>query len=187
MDGATGQPPDREGERSREKARSRALLLLEHRERSTHEMEQRLARAGFEPQVVEEVVAWLLGLGYLDDQRFASSYTASKRRAGWGPVRIRRELALKGVASPLVEAALRPAEGSAQGSAGGSEGATEGEEALVGTLRRKFAEAARRDPPGARRRAAAFLARRGHPWPDIQRLLRLALGRAEEGGEASES
>lgn len=189
--GAGGNEPvtDREAARSREKARSRALLLLEHRERSTREMQQRLTQAGFEPEVVEEVVVWLTGLAYLDDQRFASGYVASKRRAGWGPVRIRRELGLKGVAQAVVEAALRLGETGAEGVADGSGGVADAEEMLVGTLRRKFAEAARQDPRGTHRRAAGFLARRGHAWPDIQRLLERALGSAaqEEGAEAPES
>ncbi|NLT34697.1 MAG: hypothetical protein GXX83_02210 [Gaiellales bacterium] len=172
-----------EASRTRERARSRALLLLEHRERSVREMQQRLAGAGFQPEVVEEVLVWLSGLELLDDQRFASNYAACKRRSGWGPVRIRRELALKGVAAAVVEAALHPAEEGAGGGVGRGDGAAEVEESLVRTLQRKFAEAARQDPCGAHRRAAAFLARRGHPWPDIQRLVGRALGGTVEDGD----
>lgn len=156
-----------EAEAALEKAQRRALLLLEHRERSHSEMEQRLLRAGFEAEVVSRVLEWLSGLCYLDDARFARSYVASKRRTGWGPVRIRRELILKGVPGELIEAALR--EGGEQGE--GVEGPSEAEAALVSTLTWRFAGKSGEDQRAARRRAAAYLARRGHEWPDIQRIL----------------
>jgi len=52
------------------RARARALRLLAARPRTEAQIRDRLARAGFADEG-DEVVAWLRGLGYLDDAAFA--------------------------------------------------------------------------------------------------------------------
>ena len=45
---------------------------------------------------------------------------------------------------------------------------------LAALVLRRFRSDEARDPAGARRRAHSFLARRGHDWERIERVLRLA-------------
>jgi regulatory protein len=160
------------------RARERALRFLSLRDRSQREVEIRLRQAGFDPQVISETVSWLAGVGYLNDRRFAAAYAAEKRRSGWGPRRIRAELAKKGVERPIVEAAL------GDDYDGGHAGTAEGEQALETLVRKRFASQFTTDPDAAERRLSGFLARRGYDWDTIGRLARTL--RAEAGDEPSE-
>ena len=147
------------------RARERAVHLLAVRDRSCHEVRLRLQQAGFSPAVVEGTVAWLVGLDYLDDARFAARYSVEKARSGWGPRRIGAELARKGVERKLVGEVL-----SGEGSepAGGAEGIA----ALTTLARRRFGAQLDRDPQGGSRRLAGFLGRRGYDWDTIHAVLR---------------
>ena len=157
------------------RARERALRLLGLRDRSRREIEMRLRQAGFEPPAVAETVEWLTGLGYLDDRRFAGAYVAEKQRGGWGPRRIRAELAAKGVERPVVDEALAARE--ENGTTGG-----DGDAVLEQTVRKRFGGQFATDPEAAERRLAGFLARRGYDWDTIGRMIRML--RAETSSEA---
>ncbi len=50
---------------------------------------------------------WCYEHRYLDDERFASRFLASRGRKGYGPQRIRQELNQKGVARESIEKAMR--------------------------------------------------------------------------------
>jgi regulatory protein len=155
------------------KARGRALRFLEHQDRTCREVEQRLVRYGYTEDVVSGVVQWLRELDYLDDARFAQNLAAQKRREGWGPVRIRQTLLRKGVSAGLTAAAIEEPPDL---------------DALVALVRRRFAVAAAAEPAAARRKAGAFLARKGHTWEVIAVVLARALGAGvEEDLEAGET
>ncbi len=125
-----------------------AFAYLNTRERTVTEVQRRLHAAGVEPDAIEETVAELVELGYLDDARFAHLFAQDKRELqGWGSERIRRALGERGVASELIEQALE---------GGGGE---ELDRAL-GLLRRRFP-----DPPRTRRdrdRALGVILRKGY-------------------------
>ena len=139
-------------------------------------MERRLKELGFGQEVIAETTAWLEGLGYLDDGRFAQHYAAEKLRTGWGPRRISAELARKGVARGLVDEVL-DAEGE------NAQAAIEGNEALLRLLRRRFGAQFATDADAAERRLAGYLARRGYDWETIARAAREL--RAEAGVEGT--
>ena len=160
------------------RARERALRLLSLRDRSEREVERRLRQAGFAPPVVAEALVWLRGLGYLDDRRFANTYAAEKHRVGWGPARIRAELAARGVERSVVDevvATMGPR------SEDGAEGGTEGNDVLEELVRRRFSAQFAADPEAAERRLAGYLGRRGYDWDTIGRMTRLL--RVEAAGE----
>jgi regulatory protein len=88
-------------------ARDRALNLLSFRDRSRSELEQRLLRAGFEPDDVVEAIEGLERVGLVDDERFARAVVeqqAGRRLSGWRAVE--SVLAGKGVDRRVVTAAL---------------------------------------------------------------------------------
>jgi regulatory protein len=160
------------------RARERALRYLGVRDRSRREVEVRLRQVGFDPAVVADTVAWLAGLEYLNDRRFATAYAAEKRRTGWAARRIRTELTGKGVERSVIEEVLQLQEEV------GSAGAEEAEYALELTVRKRFASQFALDPETAERRLAGFLARRGYDWDTIGRMARTLRAEAADASAA---
>jgi regulatory protein len=180
------------------RARERAVRLLGLRDRSRREIDARLRQAGFAPEVVAATLDWLAGLGYVDDGRFARTYAAEKQRSGWGPRRIRSELAAKGVERSIVEEVVapweRPESEAALEPEGGDDGPPPagaetdrrggGVPAAEAMARRRFGGQFRTDPAAAERRLAGFLARRGYGWETIARVARTL--REEAGAQEGE-
>jgi regulatory protein len=156
------------------RARSRALALLTTRDRSSREVGSRLTRLGFAPDVVAGTIEWLVERGYVDDERFVERYSAEKLRAGWALRRVRTELARQGLERELVDRVL-------EATAEDDEAVTVRDDALLDTLRRRFAGQLATDRKAAERRMTGFLARRGYDWPTIDRMTRRL--REEAGGE----
>lgn len=78
--------------------RERALLLLDHRARSRHELGQRLLALDFDPTVVEEVIADLVRLGLVNDADFAQEWVRQRHKSrGKSRSILDRELREKGV------------------------------------------------------------------------------------------
>src|SRR4051812_13897598 len=99
-------------------AYSRALRFLAYRPHSEAEVKERLARAGFSPEDIEAARAKLRSLRLLDDEAFARSFARDRiENRGHGPLRVERELRLKGVAKPLIGAVLEDSFGRGQGKA----------------------------------------------------------------------
>ena len=102
----TSQPSDDRDAYSR--AMARAGRLLATRARAVGEVRDRLSRGGFEPDVVERVVARLTELGLLDDDAFARQWVVERsgRRGGAALV---AELHARGVDRAVAEKAVREA------------------------------------------------------------------------------
>lgn len=126
-----------------------AYRYLNRRERTVHEVRQRLEREKLDSATVAEIIDTLSEQGFLDDSRFARLFTEDKRQLEqWGSDRIRRSLRERGLDSELIETAL-----------GQQETASELEQA-VELLRRRFTT-----PPFDRRerdRALGLLLRKGY-------------------------
>ena len=120
--------------------------MLARRDFASGELRERLTARGFEAAAAAEALAALMAHGELCDERFAQNYVAYHAGRGHGPIRIAAELRARGVAQPLIEAAL----------ADGPDW-----RAVAGTVRaRRFGKAA---PPSWKERArqARFLQYRG--------------------------
>ena len=98
----------------RKKAKHRALYILERMDRTEQELRQKLAQS-YEPDIVEEALAYVKEYRYIDDLRYAKNYiawisqTKSRRQ-------IEQELLLKkGVSRDIIcqafEEAQMPEEG----------------------------------------------------------------------------
>jgi regulatory protein len=72
--------------------------LLARREHSRVELERKLSAKGFESATIAEVLEQLEVDGLLSHERFGQSFVAARYAKGQGPLRIRRELAERGVA-----------------------------------------------------------------------------------------
>jgi len=90
------------------RAKACALRYLSYRDRSEFELSARLNQKEFSKNIIRETIDWLLGLGYLNDERFALAWSRSRVSAKkFGEYRLRRELSAKGLATEIIEQALR--------------------------------------------------------------------------------
>src|SRR5205085_5173838 len=91
----------------RRTARDAAMTLLGYRDRSAREVERRLLRKGFEPEVVAEVIEQLERHDLVDDRRFARAWvqghTGSRPH---GPDRLAAALRARGVEREAIEEAV---------------------------------------------------------------------------------
>ncbi len=144
-------------EKSFEKAKNYAFLLLKFRLRSEKELFYRLTRKKFEPAVIKKIIAFLKEKGFLDDNEFARSWIASRAKRPFGPRRLRQELRLKGVAKDIIETELAKIS------------AVYPEEEVVGRAARiRFEKLRGLEPAKAKRRIYEYLLRRGFS-PDVIR------------------
>ncbi|MEJ5927074.1 regulatory protein RecX [Corynebacterium sp. H128] len=98
---------DAEYEKNKARVRNRALLLLDQRARSIHELRQRLLAAEFEPALVSDVVADLVRCDLLNDEVFAAEWVRQRHHArGKSRRALELELIAKGIAPELREQAL---------------------------------------------------------------------------------
>ena len=142
------------------RARDSALRLLRVRPRSVAELRQRLSRKGFNPLLVEEVLAFLRRLGYLDDLSFARAWVRGRMNSRPRSRRLlMRELRQKGVDEETIAQAVDAV----------------GEDAEAESCRMLAEKRARQlkdvSPERARLRIAAFLKRRGYRTAHIMNAL----------------
>jgi regulatory protein len=91
-----------------EQAVALAYRALSRRDRTRAELRAALERRGVGPQAIGAAVAELTAAGYLDDAAYARRFAEDRRLLDrWGSERIARDLARRGVAPDLVDAALR--------------------------------------------------------------------------------
>jgi len=136
------------------------LRLLSRRARSAQELRGRLRRAGFEADVVEQVLADLGAAGLVDDQEFARSWVASRRAAGGaGRHKLRWELRQKGVAEHLIRQVVDEAITEEM----------ETEQALLLARRRILGEG---DAPWELARVRRLLLGRGYGFETVESVMR---------------
>ncbi len=83
----------------RRRAMDSAVRLLSYRQRSVHELRDRLSRKEIDREAVEATIARLKELGYVDDASFARSWTEMRLAASPRSARLlASELRLKGLA-----------------------------------------------------------------------------------------
>ncbi len=71
--------------------------MLARREHSRRELTQKLTEKSFEKADIEELLNEFVALNWQSDQRFAESYSRSRLRSGYGPIRIQYELRERGI------------------------------------------------------------------------------------------
>ena len=74
----------------------KAMLLLQHMDRTEKGLSDRLRQAGFSPEAIESALNYVRSYGYLNDERYAENYIAF-RMGSKSRQKILQELAGKGV------------------------------------------------------------------------------------------
>jgi regulatory protein len=134
--------------------------LLARREHGRVELARKLRLRGATPELIESALDRLEADGLLNESRYLECYVSSRARAGYGPLRIREELAQRGLPREAIESALR-------------EASIDWLAQLRDLWQRKFSG---RLPSEAKERAqqGRFLSYRGYPLDMVGRLLRNA-------------
>jgi regulatory protein len=141
-----------------ESARFVAENYIDYQPRTSAEVRRRLAKSGYEEEVVETVVADLENAGLLDDSKFSADWVESRsRRKGFGKLRLASELRQKGVDKSQVDKAVAEIDPEAE------------LQAAISLARRRVSPADSGDP-AAKRRLAGYLQRRGYNWEIIQQV-----------------
>lgn len=98
------------GERTPERALKDLMRLCSAREYCRADAMRLMERWGVDDGARESVVARLVRDRFIDEQRYCSAFVHDRMGLqGWGPVRVRRELRMKGIDSRVVEEAMREA------------------------------------------------------------------------------
>lgn len=134
-----------------------AMDLLARREHGRVELQRKLQRKGALPELIEPELDRLAEEGLLNEGRYLEAFVGARSRAGYGPLRIREELARRGLARGQIEQAL--------GAVGIDWNAS-----MRQLWERRFGSLAQ--GPKERARQGRFLAARGFPMEAISRLLR---------------
>lgn len=83
-----------------------AIRALRHRDRTTAELDERLAAKGIDAAERRRALETLERIGYVDDERFARTRAEQLAGRGSGDALIRHDLERRGVDGEVVEAAL---------------------------------------------------------------------------------
>ena len=81
--------------------RLKIMDFLSRREHSSKEIYQKMSRKVESKEILLESIKELERDGLLSDERFAESYFQSRKRRGFGPLRIKSELIQRGVKENL--------------------------------------------------------------------------------------
>jgi regulatory protein len=87
-------------------AKERAVYLLARREHSRKELKNKLIQKGFDISDIERDLQELEDKGWLSDIRFTESWIRHRVESGFGPYRIKSELAERGISRSLIEQAF---------------------------------------------------------------------------------
>ncbi|WP_069469959.1 regulatory protein RecX [Candidatus Marithrix sp. Canyon 246] len=83
-------------------ARYCAMEYLARREHASLELSNKLARKGFDADVIESVLAQLQADNLLSDERFVEAYIRHRSNKGFGPLHIRQELQKRGINGDMI-------------------------------------------------------------------------------------
>ena len=147
---------------SEQSAKQRALGLLTRREHSRKELTRKLTSRGMDAAEVETAVTTLARDGWQNDARFAESLVRARVAGGYGPARIRAELATHGLDREAIATALDTFHG-------------DWAETASDLVRRRYGPVAALDL-NQRRKAADFLIRRGFDSGSVRSATRADVG-----------
>jgi regulatory protein len=144
---AWGRKKPNAGDGPEPSAYQRALGLLVRREHSRKELGRKLLAKGVEREDLDLALEKLRRQDFQNDARFAAALARSRSSSGYGPARIRAELAQHGLARDEIAAALDACE-------------TDWHDAARQLAQRRYGGKDLSDPT-LRRKAVDFLLRRG--------------------------
>ena len=141
------------------RAKLRALHLLEQGDRTKKDLEEKLLKNGYPPEVAEAALAYVESFHYIDDKRYALSYIQNQSGRK-GRARIQMELRRKGVPQEYIDQAFQEMEEETD------------TEAVIRELVQKKRRGQGPMDEKEKQRLYGFLLRRGFSTSDILSVLR---------------
>jgi len=149
-----------------------ATRLIASRLHSTAELRRKLLRKDFAASLVDDVIADLTRMGYLDDGQFAKAKASSAARyKQHGKRRAKTELLRAGVTGEVADAALEQVYDASDTLAVARE-----------LTRKQLPRLKKLDPAVARRRLMGMLQRRGFEYDEIKQVVDPVLAEEREDG-----
>jgi regulatory protein len=149
-------------------AYQRGIDLLARREYSQRELRQRLVARGHDAAEAETALGTLVEQHYQSDARYAEMLARSRAAQGYGPRRIRMELAAQGITRECVQVAMDALN-------------HDWAQSAADLLRRRYG--ASLGTADGRARAAQFLLRRGFDATTVRSATRTELDAAADGDD----
>ena len=87
------------------KAKKRAMLILQHNDRTEWELTDKLSKAGFSDEAVNEAVEYVRSFHYIDDERYAKRFVEIYHE-NRSIKRLRQDLYKRHVSEQYIELAL---------------------------------------------------------------------------------
>ena len=147
-----------------EAARGVAFRYIGYAARSRSELEKRLEREEYEPDIVQAVIAECEGAGWVDDQKFAGDWIADRAdRKMYGKTRLKMELQRKGIDKDTLLEALDKVD---------DEGELKRALAAIQTKWKPdvYGMMDRREQQAEKQKLSGFLMRRGFNWATIKQV-----------------
>jgi len=162
-----------EYEEARRSCLAAAVMLLSYRQRSERELRERLRRKGFAKPPVDESIARLRELGYVNDASFARFYTETRQSSRPSSQRLLAiELRRKGVEASIAEEATAD---------------VSDEEAAYDAASRRLSGLRDHEYGRFRERLGSFLTRRGFSYDVARRTIDRCWAELDGAGLGGES
>lgn len=144
------------------KALSSAYQLLKVRDRSEKEIRDRLLKKKYPNSIIDQIIAHLKSLSYIDDKKFTRAWVSFRLKAPFGLKRIILELRQKGIDEEIISETLTDLRK-----------ANIESEILTSLAVKRLSNLHKRNIGGlkARQKLYGFLLRRGFSPGDIMRVL----------------
>ncbi|UIP28438.1 recombination regulator RecX [Photobacterium sp. TLY01] len=138
-------------------AKEAAVGYLSRRDHAKRELQQKLKQRGYSEQEVSDAVAYCQDYNWLDDARYAAMAVRNGVSKGWGMLRIKQEMKMKGVHDLCIKQALEEAE-------------VDWFEQARAVAQRKFGDT-QMDTPKEKARRLRFMQSRGFDFEQIRYAL----------------
>ena len=89
-----------------EMAKRQTLHFLSFRLRSVEEVRKFLFKKNHPPELIQKAIDGLSEHKFLDDQAFADWWAESRIKQGWGQMKIKNELKMKGVGEEIISSVI---------------------------------------------------------------------------------
>lgn len=142
------------------RVKKRALHLLEKMDRTEQQLWEKLQLSDYPEQCIEDAIAYVKSFHYLDDQRYADTFTRNTKER-LSRRQIKQKLMMKGISTDQAEAAIE------------SEYDADESVHIRKLLEKKHYHESSADE-GERRRVYQYLLRRGFQSSDILREMKCA-------------
>jgi regulatory protein len=146
------------------RAREYALRLLEYRERSEQEIEERMAGKNYNERLIKSTIKSLKNHNLVNDRRFARMWAESCLRRSYGRWKVQSDLNKKGIDEEIVEEVLRE-----------SYSKVDEVQIALALIQKKW-PFLKEEKNTLLRRVSDFLKRRGFPFEVIAEVIRQQYG-----------